>query len=269
MSNDSNTITYVGNHKGNVFFDEDQSHDLVNFILVGNGGNDTLTGLSGNDSIWGGSGDDFLFGQAGDDEIYGGVGLDVIYGGDGDDKLYGQGGDDAIHGDEGADFLHGGAGSDSIMGGEGDDRLSGGDDNDRLQGGGGDDVLVGGAGNDVLYGEDGADTLSGGDGSDTFVFNFVEHSTVGSADVIRDFEVGVDFIDLTGIDANVNVDDQQFFDFIGSKGFSGTAGELNYQIVKGKGLLSGDVDGDGKADFQVVLANHAALTVNDLVLSWV
>jgi Ca2+-binding RTX toxin-like protein len=281
------TKRYLGNHKANVFFDEDQSHDQFNFFLVGKGGDDILTGLSGNDSIWGGAGDDFLSGAAGNDEIHGGGGLDVIDGGDGDDKLHGQDGDDAIHGGDGADLidggadtdriwgdngddtLSGGAGTDTLAGGDGDDRLSGGLDDDTLFGSYGNDVLVGGAGNDTLYGEDGADILSGGAGRDYFVFNFVGDSIVGSADVIRDFEVGVDFIDLSGFDANANVDDQQFFDFIGSKGFSGTAGELNYQIVNGRGLLSGDVDGDGLADFQVVLANQAALTVNDLVLSWV
>ena len=124
-----------------------------------------------------------------------------------------------------------------------------------------------GVGNDALFGEGGADTLSGCDGRDSFIFLDLSFPIPQAADVIRDFDVGADTIDLSHIHANVTMDDVQLFDFIGSKDFSGKAGELNDQIVGGVALLSGDIDGDGHAEFQVVLANRAALTVNDLILS--
>jgi len=280
------TLSFIGSRDGDEFYAQDPSNDQKNFHLEGRGGSDYLMGMSGNDAIWGGSGSDTLGGGGGNDEIHGGVGYDSIYGDDGDDKLYGEAdndlidggagadlldggaGFDQLYGGDGADTLLGGAGNDLLNGGEGDDRLIGGDGGDTLQGGAGADVLIGGAGDDVLRGEGGVDTLSGGEGNDTFSFMERSISYPQAADVIRDFEVGVDKIDLSPMDANENKDGEQFFEFIGSKGFSGKAGELNYQIVGGVGLLSGDVDGDRVADFQVVLANHAALSEKDLVLTW-
>ncbi|WP_151717951.1 calcium-binding protein [Gemmobacter serpentinus] len=78
----------------------------------------------------------------------------------------------------------GGAGADTLTGGAGDD---------LLWGAAGDDSLVGGAGDDVLLDGLGADTLCGGAGADVFVLG-----RDGVADVIRDFEPGIDRIDLSG-----------------------------------------------------------------------
>ena len=65
-------------------------------------------------------------------------------------------------------------------------------------------MLSGGAGNDRLLGLSGADTLEGGTGNDILqggtadgaVDRFVFNSGDGS-DLITDFELGVDLIDLT------------------------------------------------------------------------
>jgi hypothetical protein len=54
--------------------------------------------------------------------------------------------------------------------------------------------LLGGAGDDILNGKAGNDVLFGQAGADRFVF---EHGTGG--DVIGDFQVGIDKIDLTAI----------------------------------------------------------------------
>ena len=80
------------------------------------------------------------------------------------------------------DQIHGQGGNDTLSGLSGNDSLSGGDGNDRLLGGTGDDILVGGAGNDALV---------GGLGSDRFV---LKPNT--GVDVIEDFQVGVDRIQL-------------------------------------------------------------------------
>ena len=64
---------------------------------------------------------------------------------------------------------------------------------DRLIGGAGNDTLEGGAGDDVIVGGAGADTLYGGAGADIFVF-----ASGDGADEIKDFEVGIDKIDLSG-----------------------------------------------------------------------
>lgn len=68
----------------------------------------------------------------------------------------------------------------------------GGAGNDRLVGGAGDDALYGGAGDDLIIDGGGRDTLYGGPGADVFVF-----TPDGIRDDIRDFEPGVDRIDLS------------------------------------------------------------------------
>jgi len=70
---------------------------------------------------------------------------------------------------------------------------------DVYAGGAGDDVLRGGAGDDVLRGGAGADTLTGGTGGDLFVLAPGDGgSSLAKADVITDFEDGVDRIGLAG-----------------------------------------------------------------------
>jgi len=89
------------------------------------------------------------------------------------------------------DLLAGRQGDDALEGFAGNDHLKGRDGDDRLFGGFGDDLLEGGAGNDLLQDGSGSDTLVGGQGADIFVM-----SADGTNDEIRDFEVGVDKIDL-------------------------------------------------------------------------
>lgn len=70
--------------------------------------------------------------------------------------------------------------------------LTGGSRDDLLNGGAGNDRIVAGAGDDVLIGGIGRDTLIGGSGRDIFVMQADDTS-----DVIGDFEVGLDRIDLS------------------------------------------------------------------------
>ncbi len=154
-------------------------------VLAGGAGNDRLFGRGGNDDLDGGEGRDRLLGQAGHDSLSGGDGADRLAGHDGDDVLSGGAGRDRLVGGDGADVLSGGAGRDRLVGRDGADMLAGGADRDRLVGGDGADVLSGGAGRDRLV---------GGDGADTFRFG-LDHGR----DVIRDFAVGIDVIDLGAI----------------------------------------------------------------------
>lgn len=64
-----------------------------------------------------------------------------------------------------------------------------------VAGGNGRDTLVGTAGDDVLTGGPGADTLSGLDGADRFVYTRV----LDGVDVITDFQVGLDQLDLAAL----------------------------------------------------------------------
>jgi len=69
--------------------------------------------------------------------------------------------------------------------------------NDRLDGSSGDDILAAGDGNDFIV---------GGNGADRFVFTDVAAGN-RSYDVISDFQVGTDIIDLSGISSVSSFDD--------------------------------------------------------------
>jgi pectate lyase len=252
--------------------------------LTGTAGNDTIDGAGGKDVLSGGDGHDKLVGGSGDDTLDGGNGNDTLFGDNGNDKLNGGTGDDRLEGGEGKDTLDGGTGNDILLGGTGDDKLYGGDGNDQLDGGEGKDLLDGGAGNDILLGGAGKDTLiggagndrlvggldsdvlTGGAGNDTFVFSQLLDSKVGSGhDVVTDFAKG-DVIDLSAIDAMTKLNGDQSFSFIGSGKFTGQAGELHAIQSGGDTLIEGDVNGDGKADFQIELAGFHNLAASDFIL---
>ncbi|NER82123.1 MAG: hypothetical protein F6K42_21695 [Leptolyngbya sp. SIO1D8] len=144
--------------------------------LSGTHSNDQILGLSGHDKLKGLAGSDLLEGDIGHDKLFGGDGKDALRGGIGNDKLFGGNGDDWLFGDEGKDFL---------QGDNGDDILLGGDDKDVLKGGSGDDLIDGGAGNDIAY---------LGAGSDVVVL-----SPDNGYDIVKDFEIGTDKIQLKGL----------------------------------------------------------------------
>lgn len=169
--------------------------------------------------------------------------------------LQGGSGNNALVGTSGADKIYGGAGLDTLTGNAGADKLYGEAGADKLLGGSGDDLLQGGTGHDVL---------TGGAGADDFVFRTVAEAGKGSdADDIIDFSRSQgDKIDLSGIDANIKASGDQAFSYIGSKDFTGKAGQLKYS----DGHLTGDINGDKIADFQIDLNNHHSLVASDFLL---
>jgi serralysin len=132
-----------------------------------------------------------------------------------------------------------------------------------LAGGNFNDKLSGLGGNDALWGHGGKDTLTGGLGKDSFEFNALRDSLKGShRDKITDFNHHQgDKIDLSGIDANNHRHGNQAFHFIAHHGFTHHAGELR---LSGH-VLQGDVNGDGKADFEIHV-NVSSLHTGDFVL---
>ena len=74
-----------------------------------------------------------------------------------------------------------------------------------VRAGDGNDVLDGGAGNDCLKGGAGRDTLTGAAGSDIFSFDYDEGSI--EADIITDFEVGIDRLEFV---QGFETDEQDF-----------------------------------------------------------
>lgn len=237
----------------------------------GGDGNDRLIGEEGNDLLLGGLGRDTLVGGMGNDSISGGTGADRLDGGDGTDDLRGGAGADTLLGGGGSDTLVGGEGSDSLDGGSGTDILSGGLGNDSLSGGTGADRLSGGGNADRLTGGAGRDVLTGGTGADRFIFaarSDFAGKTASSADRIIDFsQTQNDRIDLAAIDANsLTAGSNEAFTWIGSAAFSRHAGELRFTQTATTSMILGDSNGDGAADFALVLAKVVPLVAADFIL---
>lgn len=197
---------------------------------------------------------------AGNDVLVGTAANDLLKALQGHDDLSGLSGADTLLGGNGNDTLSGGGGADSILGGYGDDLLTGNN---------GKDTLDGGAGADVLEGGKGRDKLIGGAGQDVFVFTDASHNgTSALRDRIMDFDGTEDVIDLSGIDANTGAGGNQAFGFIGTAAFSGTAGELRYRLVNNgaNSEVLADTDGDGLADFFLLVKGVSVLEASDFVL---
>jgi Ca2+-binding RTX toxin-like protein len=187
----------------------------------------------------------------------------------GDDNFVSREDGATIKGYAGNDNLTGLAAKDKFFGNEGNDTLFGSGGNDQLRGGEGDDILKGGAGKDKLQGGTGADQLTGGSQADTFVFRSITESTVlvAGQDTILDFKVGQgDKIDLSQIDARTNAGGNQAFHFIGSSNFHDQAGELRAVKTGGNTVVSGDVNGDGNADFMIVIDGEVNLNASHFSL---
>ena len=100
------------------------------------------------------------------------------------DVLWGGAGNDILRGNRDNDDLRGGNGIDNLYGGHGHDTLFGDKDKDYLLGENGNDRLDGGTGND---------NLTGGGGADIFVYRNSDYGY----DRVKDFEIGIDKIDVT------------------------------------------------------------------------
>ncbi len=154
----------------------------------------------------------------------------------------------------------------TMFGQGGNDVLSGMDGEDTIYGRGGNDTLNGGAGYDRLFGGTGADVLTGGQGGARFVFQTAADSVAGAVDRITDFNGGQgDRIDLVLLDAVAGGGDDNFA-FIGTAAFGNVAGQLRYEVVGGNRIVSGDVDGDGIADFTLQVDGVGVLGASDFLL---
>lgn len=270
--------------------------------LYGDAGADTLSaGFSENARLYGGSGADILYASGSSTYLDGGSGADTLYGGDSGDTFVVDNKKDVISetftpaydnqynppdlvmssvswtlgvnlenltltGSKDLSGL-GNAEDNLITGNKGNNALGGMAGADQLLGGKGDDTLDGGSGADTLTGGAGEDHLTGGTGKDRFVFSSGDSgSSKSTADTITDFShKSGDKIDLHLIDAKAGGSDDAFT-WIGSKAFDGKAGELHYSFSGGNTYLSGDVNGDGHADFVIKLDGHIDLVKGDFVL---
>jgi Ca2+-binding RTX toxin-like protein len=217
-----------------------------------------------------------LLGEAGQDTLIGGVGADTLDGGAGADRMEGGRGNDRYVVDDPGDVVieraNGGvdlvrASVDHVLGehvehltltGAAATSGTGNALANRIIGNGAANILRGEGGNDRLRGGLGADTLFGGDGSDLFLYADVAESSVAAPDLIADF-VHIrggerDRVDLREMDADTGTAGNQAFSFIGDRAFGSVAGELRVETA-GAGLfrVEGDVNGDGAADFAILI----------------
>ncbi len=202
-----------------------------------------------------------LTGGAGTDIFFGNTASNVLRGQDGNDQLYGGGGNDTVYGGDGDDYLHGGADADwavfsgsqavtvemrsNIVTGQGNDTIAGienietGAGNDRIVGNAHRNELKGGVGSDTIEGGGGPDVLTGGAGADHFVFADFEGN-----DLIHDFEIGIDRIDISSNRADA-------FD------------DLTISNWKGDAVISWD----GKTTIQLEGVNASSLHTSDFIFA--
>jgi Ca2+-binding RTX toxin-like protein len=191
---------------------------------------------------------------------------EIVNGTDGDDTITTYGLGEAINGLNGDDTINGVGGNDVIHGNNGLDRLLGGAGDDMVFGDAGIDVINGEDGNDVLIGGRAKDVMNGGAGADRFDFNGISDSRVGTAlrDIIKGFQHSEgDRIDLRDIDADTDrTAGNQKFKFIGTSAFNGIDGELRFA----GGIVQGDTNGDGIANFEIKVAGLVNAVAGDFVL---
>ena len=76
-----------------------------------------------------------------------------------------------------------------------------------------------------------------------------------------------DKIDLSALDAISKTKTEDAFTFIGGSAFTGQAGQLRVEADgDGKSIVMGDVDGNGTADFTLVVFHTGTIGADDFWL---
>lgn len=243
---------------------------------------------------------EYLRGTKFNDQLKGDAKRNKIFALGGADELEGRAGDDTLSGAAGNDTLNGGAANDSLLGGTGErdvasyvgatggvnvslaitgfqdtrgagrDKLTGLEDlwgsahRDFLTGDAKANKIDGRGGNDDIYSSLGRDSLTGGAGRDTFYLLEPAHSSVGQPDTITDFRRGQDKLNLEFIDANGAAPGFASFIFtFGDAAFRrGEPGFLRFA----SGSLYGEINGDGVADFRIIINGVTSFSPSDCEL---
>jgi trimeric autotransporter adhesin len=252
---------------------------LGNLTVYGSESANILIGNTGANSIFGNGGNDTVNGGGGSDTLNGGLGNDLVIT-DGGDTINDSGGIDTVQ--SSVTYTLGNAFEKLVLTGTAArgtgnalaNTITGNASTNTLSGLGASDTLSGGAGKDILVGGTGRDFMTGGTSNDVFDFNSVTETgkTSTTRDVIKDFTHLADDIDLKTIDASTKIAGNQTFKFIGTQAFHKIAGELHYAqsnlagTASDKTIISGDVNGDGYADFNIELTGLKTLSASDFIL---
>ena len=173
------------------------------------------------------------------------------------DITFGTEGNDRIRGTRLDDIIHSEAGNDKIWARRGDDVIEAGEGNDVIRAGRGADTIEGGLGRDRLFAGRDTDT-------DVFIFNSQLDSLRGGRmrDKIFQFDSGEDVIDLSGIDANITTQENDFFVF---NGYSAAANSVWFKEKGNHIHVRADVDGDRNYDFEVRLVRQSIISEDDFI----
>jgi Ca2+-binding RTX toxin-like protein len=206
--------------------------NVIQPMITGTSGTDSLTGTSGPDRVAGFAGDDQLAGLAGDDRLDGGTGADELAGGAGDDTYLV---DDA--GDLVTELVN--EGSDTVLSAV-STQLSANVENLTLTG----NAVIDGVGNEldnVLTGNSAANVLTGGAGDDTYV--------VGAGDtVVEAANEGTDSV-LSAISAQLSANVENLT-LTGSASLVGTGNALD-NVLQADGSISVLAGGDGNDTYLI------------------
>lgn len=247
-----------------------------------------IANLSNNADTYNNSFSVLVNGMDGNDRLIGSPHNDVLFGGAGDDIYYVNNISDYCieHENQGIDevrsyvnyilplnietlnMLGGSNGTGNFQ----DNNIYGNSLNNVLMGLSGNDRIYAGVGNDLIIGGLGSDLLFGGKdlNSDIFDFNDAMESKMGSLrDTIFNFISGVDKIDISDIDANINQLGKQNFIFKASKP---AIYSIWYKDAELDGVLStkdlivyGDIDGNLTPDFEIGLVGSGSLKDMDFI----
>ena len=226
----------------------------------------TLNGLNGGDDLISGPGSDILNGGgAADfaDYSLAGAGVTVLLTTTGFQDTGGAGHDELISiekvvGSNFGDIIYGDSNPNTLFGEGGDDYIDAGANDDILYGNAGADSLIGGLGQDVM---------TGGSGSDVFYFFDIAESTAAKPDTITDFTSGQDLIDLSDIDADTTVANDQAFHLGGGGGHAGDLIVHAFDAVHNRTQIDLYVDNNASIDAEIWLTgDHHGMTAADFVL---
>ena len=113
----------------------------------------------------------------------------------------------------------------------------------------GDETFIGSQQADQFYFSDGSDSFTGGAGADVYFITSLGTQFSPASEVAIDGDIITDM----GFDDTIDFSATQFNDpvaatFIGSGAFTGTSGQIRYQVTGGNTLIQADNNGDGISD---------------------